>query len=1615
MGRRSPAQKEALVAARQHHHDRRLNFTKKVYLKQVYGGRHATIEQPKDALSWQTTALRDLPGRITDFSQCRYGAQCLDTDDVWKPVLKNTRLLTTKRAIQEALCLQCQHDHEHCRLEGFAPGYGVRTRYMEEYQPGLAATLAGALSIDESPLHWEHVHAATEEKDVMTSLVRLKASTKQEAIRIVQRLHRNLGHPSAESLAELLAARGASESIIEAAKGYTCLACAKYKKPAQAAPASMPTSDQFNDAVQADVLWIKCGSTKYAIMSMVDTATRYTAAYLLRSEASEEYIKSLERMWISHFGAPNKLITDSGRPWLGHTMDSWTAAHNIDHIVAPGEAHERLAIVERRHAMIRKAVEIYMSDLKIDHAAGIREGLTYIVPQLNATSSVAGFSPSQWVLGFQPQLGGDLLSDTFQPVHFGGNPNFEELLTKRHAAKKALLDADTDRRLRRALGMKYKGINTEYQLGQKVWFWRDAKQTDLVKIRWLGPAHVVMKEFKEPERPDSQVSVYWLSFKTQLIRCAPHHVRPDVKNIAHSLEDTQEALNQIRQLRSRGVSRYYDLHKLNRRNLIDVEDDEHGEAEHLESESDHEMSPPRRRARLSVDSTPVTASEPPAPTTPTAPEAPGAVPIPGRDPGAPGTSDYEPTETGNDPAPEAADVPVASDASLAEPSEEPPVPSARPTPSPTPKAATRPALDPETASLYEPAGPETFQQQRLRMNRQETLSFAPWRNRRGPPVEPYPAQQPSTATEASSTIDHGFTVDDIDVSQLPQGWYVDEEGYLSLTDRVTDYWEVKAGCLVRHHLVPRRGRMHIEALPKDCPVPLEALDRIKVTMVHQQSGKSRLHTDDGADSTPPPDTKQAWTGCTVFQLTGPTRKELAMYTSQHQAHTSAKQEAKSQKLAKAKKFKKEKNGVNERTLGPDERALFKEAKVKELKSFFDHGVWEFQHKDDADESRTLTARMILKWSKHPDGSPRAKARLIVRGYNDPDALAGQVATSSPTTTRLSRSFLLSLAANMSWCTWTADVSTAFLQGRPQSRKLWVKLPSESLQLLGADEDTRMLLLKPCYGQIDAPRGWYLEAVDRLLRAGLRQHPLDPCCFLVYEADSPSFDVNDSVHQEVSSLGEEKLVGMIIMHVDDMLGSGCSKSPRYQEVISHLKENFSFREWKNRPMSETVNEREISQIRGLLGSVQWPAVQSSPHLQCTTSMLSGLINKATVQTLHECNRLLRFCKDNKDVGLTYNFIGKPDELQLITFFDAGFTARPDGNSQGGFVTMLVNKKLFASAEEGEYHVLDWRSFRTPRVARSSVGAEAQAGGQAADSVDFTCRFWEHLLKPGLSLQELIETKSTLRPTLVTDAKALYDSYHREGISSSVVDKRVSLEIRVMKERMECLGGGLRWMSSERQIADGLTKESARTLLAARLRHGRLKLTWDPTYTAAKKKTKAERNKAIKESTSKTTAPTQTSDLRDMENHMEDEHPVSENDVTEYSGAQEDQDVVENTPELCEFVFHVRNDQTLEYALASSHVVRSLVAKGKSRVSYAMYMLVMFTLLSSATAQEDTCPRGQPIHEEQDHLSFWILLLGACHMAAMIAVFTVGRWTASPNKPLVKEAGVQKEEQLVPQRL
>ena len=1479
---RSPEQQENLRDLREWHHEIHLKFVKTAFLRQVRNGAHAHIEQPAHALSWKTLALKSLPGFHAVFDQCQYGCQCLDSDGVWKPTKKPTAIHTTKKYLYDQFYRRCLGDHQHCPLEGSAPGLGRRTQFMEDYQPGLSAVIAAALVFDEVPLVADFVGAVNEDRTSMTGIIQLMTTNKPDAVRTVQRLHRNLGHPDPSHLAELLESRGASAIVVETAKTYHCAACQRYKKPNKSSPAQLPTAETFNHIVQSDVLWLKLGDKKIPVLSMVDTATKYQAGAVIYGEKTSDFLHAFERCWIRHFGCPTVLVTDEGRGWASDEMMSWAANHNIQHMISPGEAHTRLSLVERRHQILRKSLEVYMDDMQLTSVNGLREALAYTLPQINSTPSVAGYSPSQWVIGYQPGFPGDLLAEGLNPTHLDGIMSFEKHLEKRAAAKQALIKADTDRRLRRALLRRYAGTNALLEPGQTCFYWRVARHGDLVKIRWLGLAKVILREDDESGKP----SLYWISHGTQLLRCAPHHVRADFRSADTVVGGLVEARRSVAALKSRGVTRFLDLSRVNKRSIDDVEEDEEAD----EGEDLGVVEPPTRRHRSDAGDPPSGAldldlgddgnqeqyspfiaphDEPVA-----VPTAHHAVPPPAVLPAVP-TADVEIPDDDTIPTEPGDDTPLHTQADETEPGLEPSIPS-----SPTSTTRTRtprvgpaevPQLDPAVASLYERVENEDFAARRLRLDQQETLSYGPQRSRVTPPTfEPYntsTSASPAVPAESENVESYSqtFPVDGIDPTALPLGWTVDAEGYFQLNDQQMDFWEVRAGCLIRHHVRPRFALHKLKA-DSEIPIQPSLLDPVRVTVAKFPEGNVEIINDDSKTVKAFPKT---WIGMTVYQITGTARRELCMFSN-----LPAKKVAKETRTKMARTQKKvDKNGVSEKNLTLEQRALFQQAKQKELKSFFENEVWEFDSVHHSEAARTLTARMLLKWSKNEDGSPRAKARLIVRGYADVDALQGSLETSSPTTTRLSRSYLLSLATMCGWKLWTADISTAFLQGLPQERKLWVRLPAECLRLLGASEDTRMLLVKPVYGQLDAPRRWYLEAVRRLRSLGLRQHLLDPCTFLIYETDHE--DPYQPGFPRPSVLGSDRLCGMICLHVDDMLGAGDPNSPVYQDVINRLQQIFSFREWKDgenleycganiekkpdgtlrlhhaeylkkvKPMTlarhlgpeSELSNQEVTALRGLLGALQWPAVQSSPHLQASTSIYSGSVSRGLVKTAQEANRLLKFAKDNADVGLTYSPLDLGD-VRIVTAFDASFGCRPDGSSQGGFVVMLAPRKILET-EEGDYHILDWRSLKLPRIARSSLAAEAQAAACASDATEFACRYFEHLKSPTVPLRDLLKMKSSLEPVLITDAKALFDSYHRESIVSSVTDRRISLEIRVVKEQMVSLGGTLRWVSSERQLADGLTKDSARQLMADRLRHGRVKFLYDPEYVAAKKKSLSDR--------------------------------------------------------------------------------------------------------------------------------------------------------------------------------
>ena len=795
--------------------------------------------------------------------------------------------------------------------------------------------------------------------------------------------------------------------------------------------------------------------------------------------------------------------------------------------------------------------------------------------------------------------------------------------------------------------------------------------------------------------------------------------------------------------------------------------------------------------------------------------------------------------------------------------------------------------------VYEPpAGGETFAQQRARHARQESLLFRPQHPGApayGPqrPAEPRPTPYSEKPLSSDEVINATIDIDLLKENNLPTGWRLDKG--MIVMDDIKDEWKLEGNYLTRKHYVPRNSDFQLTE--DNCPLPLNYFTKDRYTKMGTSLVRDRW--------TRPTVNKKLnskfWTGYTRFKLAPSWRKmaqKLYMEKSDGKETMFFNEDNVNNQITSNAP-------VTERNLSLDDRLTFMEAKKKELESFFNNEVWLFDDASNAPVERVLKARFILNWKKNEDGTPRAKARLVVQGFKDPDALGGTLSIASPTLTRLSRNYILTVATMMGMTIFTSDISTAFLQGRkfsPESnRTIWVKLPRDGEALLGLPpgHGKLMKLVKPMYGLCDTPRAWYEEAATRILNMGngtIVQHPLDACLFLAY--DRP-------VHPPPEEGADPpRLLALFGIHVDDIFGCYMD-DVETEKLLTNLKSIFTFREWitsndkseleycgaqitkfgdnhwkihhekyltKQKPITypkerhgsnDEVTDRERTSLRGLVGGLQWPVTQTSPHLQCMVSTLAGQISKATTSTLDTANKCLRFAKQNQDAGLEFRHLGSKDEIIFACYSDASFASRDDLSSQGGYLLIMTHRDV-TSGGEGHYNIVDWRSWKLARVSRSTLAAESQAASEAADALLFAVTFWRLIWSPWLPLDDIRTAQIPNQPKLVVDAKALFDMLVREAIQAgSSTDKRTAIEVLVTQDKLRCCNGTTMWVSSELQYSDGLTKASAAQLLADRLRSHLTRLKSDEDFVASKKKSAAERKRstekyAIRKASSTATA-------------------------------------------------------------------------------------------------------------------------------------------------------------------
>ena len=194
-------------------------------------------------------------------------------------------------------------------------------------------------------------------------------------------------------------------------------------------------------------------------------------------------------------------------------------------------------------------------------------------------------------------------------------------------------------------------------------------------------------------------------------------------------------------------------------------------------------------------------------------------------------------------------------------------------------------LDPATSARFQVLQQETFEQQRLRIDRQETLSFGPNRTPHGGNLSSPYSRPPQE--DAGELANMAFHVEDIEQDGLPGDWtFKPETGYFELRDgaKIRDFWELKAGCLIRHHLHHRRTLFDPTGL-RDMPVPLDKLVNIRMTVYFTLDGGVHSFTDDFRNSKHfAKDLRNQifpslWSGTTIFQLNAEARKELSMYVA----------------------------------------------------------------------------------------------------------------------------------------------------------------------------------------------------------------------------------------------------------------------------------------------------------------------------------------------------------------------------------------------------------------------------------------------------------------------------------------------------------------------------------------------------------------------------------------------------------------------------------------------------------------------------------------------------------------------------------------------------------------
>ena len=191
------------------------------------------------------------------------------------------------------------------------------------------------------------------------------------------------------------------------------------------------------------------------------------------------------------------------------------------------------------------------------------------------------------------------------------------------------------------------------------------------------------------------------------------------------------------------------------------------------------------------------------------------------------------------------------------------------------------------------------------------------------------------------------------------------------------------------------------------------------------------------------------------------------------------------------------------------------------------------------------------------------------------------------------------------------------------------------------------------------------------------------------------------------------------------------------------------------------------------------------------------------------------------------------LGLFAWCDAANKNRVDGTSTQGYFIGASHQNML----KGDCEVvapLAWNSSKIQRVCRSPGAAEAAAAVNTEDALYFARFQMAEMLGTSFSIRHVNCAVSSIHGTVTTDSRNVYDKLSTEVLCTKGSERRVDIELMGMKHAQLRNHVTIRWVHSEAQLANSLTKNELRQLQLFYSMKQKWKIVQDVTMSSARRR-------------------------------------------------------------------------------------------------------------------------------------------------------------------------------------